>query len=73
MLHNKSLITFLDKCYQHFFYIAYRLKLIVNFIYRPTVSGVYIAVWFQGKILIIKNSYKNYYTLPCGGVKNKET
>lgn len=63
----------LDKVYQWAFYYGYRLKLIYNFIVRPKIEGAYVAVWHNNSVLIIKNSYKNYYTFPCGGVNNNET
>lgn len=65
--------TFTDKFLQKSYWVAYKLKLLYNFIFYPTAHGVYIAVWCKGKILMIKNSYKSYYTLPCGGLKKHET
>lgn len=35
--------------------------------------GVFIAVWHDDRILIIKNSYRKWYILPCGGIKPHET
>lgn len=58
---------------QKIYWIAYKLKLAYNFIIHPNTHGVYIAVWCKGKILLIKNSYKQYYTLPCGGINKNET
>lgn len=65
--------SFIDNMFQLLFYIAYRVKLLYNIIINPDVSGVYIAVWADSKILVIKNSYKPYYTLPCGGLQKHET
>jgi len=42
------------------------------FFTRPTVYGVYIAVWHQEELLIIKNSYKRRFTIPCGRIKRGE-
>jgi len=63
---------FLDKMYQILFWIAYRLKLLYNIFVCPDAHGVYIAVWASGKILIIKNSYKSCFTVPCGGINKNE-
>ena len=52
--------------------ILYRLKLFYNLLFYPTVYGVYIAVWWNDKVLLVKNSYKSCYTLPCGGLKKHE-
>ena len=34
--------------------------------------GVYVAVWHREKLLIIKNSYKKRFTIPCGRIKRGE-
>jgi len=52
--------------------LAYRCLLTLWFFTRPTVYGVYIAVWHQEKLLVIKNSYRKRFTLPCGRVKRGE-
>jgi len=63
----------IDTSIQWLFKLAYQLKLLYNQIFYPDAYGVYIAVWAEGKILIIKNSYKSYFTLPCGGIKKDES
>ena len=55
-----------------FYKLAYKLILFVWLFYRPTVKGVYIAVWYDKKILLIKNSYKKQFTIPCGRLKHGE-
>ncbi len=67
---NHNLI--IDTSVQWLFKLAYQLKLLYNQIFYPNAYGVYIAVWAKGKILIIKNSYKSYFTFPCGGIKKDE-
>ncbi len=62
----------IDKLFQILFFVAYRLKLVYNFLLSPTAEGVYIAVWCNGRVLIIKNSYKHYLTFPCGGLNHYE-
>ena len=52
--------------------ILFRLYLIACFFLRPAVYGVYIAVWYGNKILIIRNSYKTQLTLPGGGIRRGE-
>ena len=42
------------------------------FFTRPTVYGVYVAVWHDEKLLVIKNSYKKRFAIPCGRVKRGE-
>lgn len=67
---NHNLI--IDTSVQWLFKLAYQFKLLYNQLFYPKAYGVYIAVWAEGKILIIKNSYKSYFTLPCGGIKKDE-
>lgn len=61
-----------DLIIQLIFILYYRIHLLICFITRPTVYGSYVAVWSQGKILIIKNSYKSFYTVPCGSLDSGE-
>ena len=42
------------------------------FVARPTMEGVYVAVWYEEKLLVIKNSYKKSITIPCGRIKRGE-
>ena len=66
------LVGFFNTLARIFYRLAYKLILFVWFFYRPTVKGVYIAVWYDKKILIIKNSYKKQFTIPCGRIKHGE-
>ena len=64
--------TFFNTFARIFYKLAYRLILFAWFFYRPTVKGVYVAVWYNKKLLIIKNSYKKQFTIPCGRIKRGE-
>ncbi|MFT7496134.1 MAG: 8-oxo-dGTP diphosphatase, partial [Urechidicola sp.] len=66
-------VTFLDKLFQVIYKVAYRCHLITNFLLRPKTRGSYVALWLDGRILFIRNSYKSVYTLPCGGIGRGET
>jgi 8-oxo-dGTP pyrophosphatase MutT (NUDIX family) len=66
------LASFFNRLAQIFYKLVYKLILFVWFFYRPTVKGVYIAVWYDEKILIIKNPYKKKFTIPCGRIKRGE-
>jgi len=61
-----------DKILQILYFILFRMMLCYWFVTRPQYYSVYIGVWHKNEILIIKNSYKSYYTVPCGGIKRKE-
>ena len=43
------------------------------FFRRPRTEGALIAIWNQGELLLVKNSYRNQYTLPGGYVHRGET
>jgi len=53
--------------------ILYRLHLVYCFFFRPKVYGAYCIISFNNKILLIKNSYKSYWTIPCGMVDKNES
>jgi len=70
---TKTLGRIIDRSYQLAFNIAYRLHLVWTFIFRPESHGVWVATWFEGQLLLIKNSYRNTLTLPGGGLGRGET
>jgi len=42
------------------------------FVRRPETNGALVAVWFQGRVLLVKNSYRRQLTLPGGYVRARE-
>jgi 8-oxo-dGTP pyrophosphatase MutT (NUDIX family) len=42
------------------------------FIRRPETTGALVAVWYQGRVLLVKNSYRAQLTLPGGYVRPRE-
>jgi 8-oxo-dGTP pyrophosphatase MutT (NUDIX family) len=67
-----EMIQIYNKLARILYNLAYRIILLIWFFTRPTVYGVYVAVWYQQKLLIIKNSYRKRLTLPCGRIKRGE-
>ncbi len=61
-----------NKIARVFYQLAYRALLTIWFFTRPTIHGVYIAIWYEERLLVIKNSYKKRFTIPCGRVKRGE-
>ena len=53
--------------------IAYRMALLYWRIAKPNTYGAFVAVWHQGRVLAIKNSYKPQWSFPGGGVKKSES
>lgn len=65
--------NFSDQIIQSLYKVAYSGHLAINFFLRPQTKGAYVAVWQDEKVLLIRNSYKPAYTLPCGGIEKGET
>jgi 8-oxo-dGTP pyrophosphatase MutT (NUDIX family) len=42
------------------------------FIRRPETTGALVAVWYQGRVLLVKNSYRVQLTLPGGYIRPRE-
>jgi 8-oxo-dGTP diphosphatase len=42
------------------------------FVRRPATHGALVAIWFEGKILLIKSSYRKTMSLPGGYVHRNE-
>lgn len=53
--------------------VAYRLQLAWWFVRRPAIVGAYVAVWHEDRLLVIRNSYRQRFSLPAGGLKRRET
>lgn len=61
-----------DALIRLFLKLAYKAVTLLWYFTRPTINGVFIAVWHKDKILIVKNSYRKWYIVPCGGIKRNE-
>jgi 8-oxo-dGTP pyrophosphatase MutT (NUDIX family) len=62
----------LDACIRLALWIAYRVLLVAWFVFRPRRRGVFVAVWHEGRVLAIRNSYRDWISLPAGGVRRGE-
>lgn len=52
--------------------VAHRILRSYWFVRRPHTSGALAALWHQGSLLLVKNSYRRHYTLPGGYVRPGE-
>jgi len=43
------------------------------FIRRPQTSGALVALWYEGRLLMVRTSYRNLYSLPGGAMKRGES
>ena len=65
--------TRLDRLVQAVYWVAYRLHLVWAFLFRPECHGVWVAVWAGGRLLLIRNGYRNAITLPGGNIDGGES
>lgn len=65
--------TAIDALFRVGLWIAYRILLGLWFVFRPRRRGVFIAVWHDGRVLAIRNSYRDWLALPAGGMRRGET
>jgi 8-oxo-dGTP diphosphatase len=53
--------------------VGHRVMRVWWFVRRPRVHGAFVAVWHDGHLLLIRNSYRHGETLPCGRIERHET
>jgi 8-oxo-dGTP diphosphatase len=53
--------------------VAHRMLRAYWSVRKPNTHGALIAMWYDGKLLLVKNSYRRHYTLPGGYVRPSET
>jgi len=62
-----------DYALQVAFKVAHRMLRAFWLVRRPYTRGALVAVWNQGDVLIVKNSYRNQWTLPGGYIRAHES
>ncbi len=62
----------LDALYRIVYRVAYRVHLVWALLFRPRCEGVWVALWCDGRLLVIRNSYRGRLTLPGGGIDGGE-
>lgn len=62
-----------DKVFQWVFRLGYPLMCVVWRWVGFMSHIVHVAVWVDGKVLLVKNSYRSQYGLPGGDIHKKET
>jgi ADP-ribose pyrophosphatase YjhB (NUDIX family) len=63
----------LDALVRVVYLAGYRAMRVWWFVRRPSVRGAHVAVWHDGHLLLIRNSYRTGEALPCGRVERGET
>ena len=59
--------------YKAMYTVLYRMHRGYCSVFRPYVQGAYVLCLHKDQALLIKNSYKRYWTLPCGGISKNES
>lgn len=62
----------IDAAYRLLYRTAYRLMKVYWKAAKPLKHGALVAIWHQGRLLLVKNSYVDYYSLPGGYLKRGE-
>jgi len=73
MAHQGAGPTLVDLCFRQAYRVAYRLMRVYWRVRRPRTRGALVAVWNQGELLLVRNSYVPYYSLPGGYLRRNET
>jgi len=63
----------IDLFYRVAYKCAYRLMRVYWAAIHPQTHGALVAIWHQGEVLLVKNSYVSYHSLPGGYVRSSET
>ena len=59
--------------YRVLYICAYRMMRVYWMVRHPKTHGALVAVWHEGKLLMTRNSYVRYYSVPGGYVHLNET
>lgn len=63
----------IDAFYRVAYRVAYQGARVYWRLTHPDNHGSLVAIWYQGKVLLVQNSYVNYLSLPGGHVKQNES
>jgi ADP-ribose pyrophosphatase YjhB (NUDIX family) len=70
---RRSKATLVDRGYQLGYVFAYRAMRTYWRLRRPTTHGALVTLWNDGEVLLVRNSYVPYYSIPGGYVRKRET
>ena len=73
MSESRGQATTVDRGFQLAYACAYRMMRTYWWLRHPTTHGALVALWHQGEVLLIRNSYVPYHCLPGGYVRRGET
>lgn len=62
-----------DLLFRTVYRCAYRVMRVYWWMAHPHTHGALVALWHEGRILLVKNCYLPYHSLPGGYVRRRET
>ena len=62
----------IDRLWQVTYWVGFRLARIWWWLRRPDHRGALVAIWFDGRILAVRQSYRTALSWPGGGVNRNE-
>jgi ADP-ribose pyrophosphatase YjhB (NUDIX family) len=65
--------TLVDRMFQVAYVCAYQLMRTYWKVRKPTTHGALITLWSGNEVLLVRNSYVSYYSLPGGYVRSGES
>ncbi len=71
--HGAGRPTSLDLAIQAGYLFAYQLMRAYWRLRRPVTRGALVAIFCQGQVLLVRNSYVSYYSAPGGYLRRHET
>ncbi len=63
----------IDLLFRTLYRFAYRVMRLYWAAFHPRTHGALVALWHAGEVLLVRNSYVRYYSLPGGYVRRRET
>jgi 8-oxo-dGTP pyrophosphatase MutT (NUDIX family) len=69
---DRSQPTLVDRGFQLAYVCAYRAMRTYWKVRHPTTHGTLVTLWNQGEVLLVRNSYVPYYSLPGGYIHKNE-
>lgn len=68
----EPLPTGVDYFIRTLFWVGHPIYRSLKPLFFPTTRGACVAIWCNGQVLVIKNSYVPYYSFPGGGIASGE-
>jgi 8-oxo-dGTP diphosphatase len=65
-------VSLIDAGFRLAYRVAYQLMRLYWRIFHPNTHGALIAIWHDGEVLVVKNSYVSFHSLPGGYLKRGE-